>query len=124
MLSKIAMVKARKAFEKLYDGRCTITVREEYEKENGATGFRENAVIADEPCRLSFSSVSATSEGDAMATTSQAVKLFIAPEIAVPEGSRIDVTQNGITTSYRQSGTPAVYSSHQEITLELYKRYA
>lgn len=59
-----------------------------------------------------------------MATTSQAVKLFIAPEIAVPEGSRIDVTQNGITTSYRQSGTPAVYSSHQEITLELYKRYA
>ena len=41
------MVKARKAFEKLYDGRCTITVREEYEKENGEIELTDEDIIGE-----------------------------------------------------------------------------
>ena len=38
--------------------------------------------------------------------------------------SKITVTQNGVTGDYARSGVPAVYVSHQEVTLELFKEYA
>jgi hypothetical protein len=80
-------------------------------------------VIENQPCRLSFSSNPSATDGD-IAEINQTVKLFFAPEIKVKEGSKIIVTQNGVTTEYKQSGTPAVYSCHQEIFLELFKGWA
>ncbi len=52
------------------------------------------------------------------------MKLFLAPEIRVNSGSRIAVTQNGISNEYCASGEPAVYDTHQEILLELAERWA
>ena len=43
------------------------------------------------------------------------------PEVYVPPGSVIEVTQNGITRKYKHSGISAVYTNHQEIVLEAYK---
>ena len=54
----------------------------------------------------------------------QTIKLFIAPEIDIKPGSKIDVTHLGVTTSYKRSGNPAVYHTHQEIMLELWENYA
>ena len=38
--------------------------------------------------------------------------------------NRVIVTQNGETTEYKNSGKPAIYSSHQEIILELFDGWA
>ena len=54
----------------------------------------------------------------------QSVTLYIDPSVDIPEGSKITVTQNGVTRDYERSGRPAVYSCHQEIPLELFKGWA
>ena len=123
MLPKNAVVKVRKALEKGYTGTFTVTEHKKVTKSNHTTGFSDVEVIVDQPCRLSFSSSPSATNGD-VAEINQTVKLFFAPEIKVKEGSKITVTQNGVTTAYKQSGTPAVYSGHQEILLELFKGWA
>lgn len=124
MLPKNAVVKVRKAIGMGYDGLCTITEQQKYTRPNKSTGFREVAVIENQPCRLSFTTAPSTNSNGAVSGTAQTVKLFLAPELDVKEGSKITVTQNGVTTDYRRSGTPAVYPTHQEIILELFKGWA
>ena len=109
--------------EKGYIGTFTVTEHKKVTKPNHTTGFSDVEVLVNQPCRLSFSSIPTTSDGD-VAEINQTVKLFFAPEIEIKEGSKITVTQNGVTTAYNQSGTPAVYSTHKEILLELFKGWA
>ena len=123
MLSKNAVVKTRRAIEKWYTGTFTVTERNRITKPNHTTGFSDVVVLTDQPCRLSFQSNPSVGDGD-FPTVNQTVKLFFAPEIEVKEGSKITVTQNGVTTEYKRSGTPAVYETHQEILLELFKGWA
>lgn len=123
MLPKNAVVKVRKALEKGYIGTFTVTEHKKVTKPNHTTGFSDVEVLVDQPCRLSFSSIPTASDGD-VAEINQTVKLFFAPEIEIKEGSKITVTQNGVSTAYKQSGTPAVYSTHKEILLELFKGWA
>lgn len=54
----------------------------------------------------------------------RSVTLYIDPSVDIPEGSKVTVTQNGVTRDYEQSGTPAVYSTHKEIPLELFRGWA
>lgn len=117
MLPNSQMVRA--AIQSLYDGKCTVTVRQEYEKDNGATGFQEIVLIEDEPCRLSFSNISSTKEGEVAASISQVTELFISPELDIPSGSKITVTQNGESVDYTKSGVKAKYETHQQIILQL-----
>ena len=125
MLSKIKMVKATKAIESLYSGRCTITENQKFQKANKSTGFREVVVLKDQPCRLSFSTINNTTPTDSGASSvSQVVKLFISPEIEVKPGSKLTISQNDITTDYKSSGEPSFYATHQEIVLELFKGWA
>lgn len=115
----------RQAIERLYKGLCSVRVKvSSVNKETGETVFTEKVVLTEQPCRLSFSSRNSSSKDDGYNTVSQSVVLFIAPEIEIPSGSKITVTQNGKTTDYCRSGESAVYSSHQEIALELFEDYA
>ena len=123
MLSKIQVVKHRKAIELLYDGLCTITGMQEVIKENGATGFEQIEICTDQPCRLSFGT-SRTQTGEAATETALESKLFLAPEIVVPAGCRVTVKQNNSTWEYKLSSTPAVYATHQEIVFSLKDRWA
>ena len=125
MLSKAQMVKARKALESLYDGTCSVTEYQKVKKENKVTGFGEVVVLEGQPCRLSFGSTATTSPTDnGVSSVTQTVKVFLAPEIKVKPGSKLTITQNGVTTDYKNSGQEAVYSTHQEIDLELFKGWA
>lgn len=59
----------------------------------------------------------------------QQVKLFLSSQIKVNAGSKLIVTQKydsreDLVTEFSSSGVPAVYSSHQEISLELFERWA
>lgn len=63
-----------------------------------------------------------TTEND-VAEKQQTVKLFYAPSVTIKAGSRVEVTQNGVTTVYRQSGIEKVYESHKEAELITEERY-
>ena len=116
---------ARKAIESLYKGQCTVS---EYQSVNDPvtkiTEKQEVAVLTGQPCRLSFKAVTGTTTADGAANITQAVKLFIAPELNIKPGSKLTVMQNGVIADYQSSGQPAVYTHHQEIVLELFKEFA
>lgn len=124
MLSQNQVVAVRKAIESTYDGNCTITENQPYKKENKSTGHHEVVTLENQPCKLSFKTISNTNHTETAAIVGQITKLFIAPEIKVKAGSKLTVTQSGVTTEYKNSGEPAVYPTHQEIILELFKGWA
>lgn len=124
MLLQNAMVKAREAVEKLYDHTCSVVVKQEYTKPNHSTGFKEVEIISNQPCRISFSSISDTEENTGAAKVVQMVKLFIAPEIQIPPGSKIIVSHDDIESLFSKSGEPATYPTHQEIMLEVWEAWA
>lgn len=120
------MVSARrKAVESLYKGLCTVKVWQEVEDPvTHATTHKEVTMLSDQKCKLSYEKqISATPTGGP-AVIAQTTKLFIAPELDIPAGSKIIVTQHGKTTEYARSGEAAVYMDQQEIQLELFERYA
>ena len=118
------MVKTRKAIESLYTDVCTITEHKKIKKENLSTGFQDVVVLENQPCRVSFKTVNSASQGDVAATIVQIVKVFLAPEIQVKPGSKITITRNNVVTEYKCSGQPALYDTHQEVVLELFKGWA
>lgn len=116
---------ARRALESTFEGICTITVsRESTDEDTGLSGSAEEIEATDMPCRLSFEKLSPAAQSETGAAIAQGVKLFLAPEIKVASGSKIIVTQEGMTSVYRASGVPAIYSTHQEIMLELWEEWA
>lgn len=110
----------RKAIEMTYN--CTCTVKEYKSVKDPVTKVtskRDVQVLENQPCSISYSSVKSTNQTETNATVQQVIKLFIAPEITIKEGSKIFVTHEGRTTEFKHSGKPAIYSSHQEIILEM-----
>lgn len=114
------MVRARMALESLYTDTCDIEVSNPYKRKNGATGQAWAILIAQEPCRVSYSKAVSgrqTLQGEVKAEAIQEIKLFIRPDLEVPEGSRIAVTRQGRVERYRASSPSALYPTHQEISL-------
>lgn len=110
----------RKALESLYKGRCKITeIRKATDPVTKRVTFTDVVTVENEPCRLSFSSVANAVQGNEVANVAQVVKLFIRPELTILAGSKIEVTQNGVTSKYVASGKPAVHSNHQEVVLTI-----
>ena len=118
------MVKARKSVESLYDGICTISEYKKVKRENKSTGFEEVVVLENQPCRMSYKSVNSTSQTDTVGTVTQSITVYMSPDISVKPGSKLTITQNGVTSEYKNSGEAAIYSTHQEISLELFKGWS
>ena len=113
----------------LWKGKCTIyEFVDTTDPDTHQTIQTLNAVLTDEPCRLSFSQVMSQSTTTQIvqgaAEQVQIIKLFLRPDITINAGSVIEVTQNGVTTKYKRSNVPAIYTQHQEVTLELYEERA
>ena len=87
----------------MYQGRATVIEYQKVKDEWGMTNFQEVTVLEDQPCKLSFETLT-SSTGDPVATVSQSVKLFISPDVVIKAGSKIIVTQHGRTTEYSNSG--------------------
>lgn len=117
----------RKALEKLWKDRCTIITREKVtDPDTKLTDFQEKPLLEDQPCKLSFETLTST-DGDPVAATSQVVKLFLSPDVVVPAGCKVVVTRfNDLERkfTYSSSGEPGVFSNHQEINLKLFRGWA
>lgn len=120
-----ARARARAAAQSLYEGVCSVVEYRDYTDETTKiTRKAETTVLENQPCRLSFESKTAAVQSDTATGAAQGTKLFLAPETEIKAGSKIIVTQNGVTGEYAMSGKPAVYATHQEIMLELFRGWA
>lgn len=124
MLSENQVVAVRTAIEMMYQGTCTVTEHQKVKKENKTTGFQDVIVLENQPCKLSFSNITTTNQTETAALVAQTAKVLIAPEIQIKPGSKLTITQNGVTTEYENSGEPALFNTHQEISLVLFKGWA
>ena len=119
-----ALKEAGEAIRSLWTGLCNIFSYQEVDDKYGITEHKEVKLHENIPCRLSFKNISQANQTDSFAKTDQVVKLFIAPEVYVPPGSIVEVSQNGVTGRYEHSGVSAIYTNHQEIILDNYKERA
>lgn len=103
---------------KLFIGTCNII---EYTADKDPvtkiTKQKEDTVVSNEPCRLSYKDIRNGDQTDTVNNITTIIKLFLDPSINVKAGSTIVVTQEGRTRTYKASGNPAVYRTHQEIVL-------
>ena len=116
---------ARKAIEATYFGTLTVTeMKKGMDAKTKLTKAEPVVTLENQPCKLSFETLKSAVQTDSAATVAQITKLFVSPDVSIRAGSKITVTQDGVTTDYTRSGVPAVYPTHQEIVLELFKEYA
>lgn len=116
---------ARKAMETTYFGTLIVTEMQKVKDETSKLTKCEPVVtLEDCPCRLSFERIQAAAQSNTAASVTQTIKLFISPDVVIKAGSKLTVTQDGIANDYACSGVPAVYPTHQEIMLELFKENA
>lgn len=121
----VTMKRYKAAVQRLWTGRATITVQDgKLNPANGRTEMVERVLAEAVPCRISHSTIKSTEPAEEAALVAQSVVLYIDSSVGIPEGSKITVTQNGVTRDYGRSGTPAVYTVHQEVPLELWEGWA
>jgi len=121
---RVATKAARKAIESTYEGVLTVTEHKKVTDENTKlTNYQDVVVMENWPCHLSFETLNSAVQSESAAAVAQTAKLFVSPDVVIKAGSKITVTQAGVTTDYTCSGIPAVYETHQEIILELFERW-
>lgn len=115
---------ARKHIEKLYVDTCNVVEHQVItDPTTKISGMQEITVYENVPCKISYQTVKPSGEGVGGSLFLSA-KLICSPDIEIKPGSRIDVTRNGKTTAYKNSGEPARHVNHQEIMLELFDGWA
>lgn len=105
----------------MYDCKCDIIEKKEIIAKDGSNELIDVVVYAGIPCRLSYEekNKSPTVIINNVASNTQIIKLFIAPEIIVKPSSKIKIKKNKKEVLYKSSSPSAIYDTHQEILLEL-----
>jgi hypothetical protein len=108
----------RMLLEMTYTGLCRVEGQTTYKDPITGVERPSRGVIFDnQPCALSQASLPSVLQTDTNNDIGYDGKLFIAPDVAVPSGSRIFVTQDGMSYEFEQSGEPFIYPAHQEIKM-------
>ena len=124
MLSQNQMVSVKTAIEATYIDSCDIVESHKILGADKTTGFHEVTMFQDVPCKLSFKNITKANQQSGAVSITQIAKVFLSPDVNLLSGSKVIVTQNGLTTNYKSSGKPARYESHQEVMLELFEGWA
>ena len=115
-----ARAMARVQIEKMYESTCSVwQFSRVYDKATHSTKMKKVALFENIPCHVSYGISGAAKQTDTIAVIGQSITLYLPPEYAVPAGSEITIETQGRITKYESSGEPAVYQSHQEISLTL-----
>lgn len=115
-----ARARAKIQIEKMYESTCSVwQFSRVYDKATHSTKMKKVALFENIPCHVSYGISGAAKQTDTIAVIGQNITLYLPPEYAVPAGCEIIIEGQGRTTKYESSGEPAVYQSHQEISLTL-----
>lgn len=119
------MVNHKKALQILWRDTCSVYIQDKKVNAfNKRTEFTETALFENQPCKLSFETLSSPTQAEHVSALSQSVKLFLDNNLSVPAGSKVVVLRNGKTFTYKASGEPGVFTDHQEIPLELFEGWS
>lgn len=119
------MVNTSKALQKLWNDTCSIyTYGKTVNPTTKRTEFAESVLHENQPCKLSFETLTSTDEVSHAPSISQGVKLFIGVGLSIPDGSEVVITRGSNTFTYKSSGEPGIFTNHQEINLELFEGWA
>lgn len=123
--TEAAQKAAQKAIERTYQGVLVVTEHRKMKDEKSKlTNYQDVIVLENQPCKLSFERLQTAVQSESAASVAQTTKLFLSPDIVIKANSKITVTQAGVTMDYKSSGIPAVYQTHQEIILDLFKGWS
>lgn len=108
----------RGCLEKTYDGRMDV-IGVKKETIDGETIVTPEALIYEnQPCAVSHKQDAQTQQQEDNAQVQYTAKLFCAPELTIPAGCQITVTQYGQTRAFLYSGEAFFYPTHQELTVQ------
>lgn len=111
----------RKKIEEFYTHKCTITeVKAIKDPIKKTTVMQDVEIYKEIPCRVSFN-LQKVDEKELVNSSESIVKLFIAPEVLIKEGSKVTAVVNGVVTQYECSTTPFLYPTHNEYLLKFVK---
>lgn len=119
------MVNRKNALKTLWNDSCTVYVQTSVKNPNNKrTEFVETILFENQPCKLSFESLSTTTQNSHAPAITQGAKLFLDNALSVPAGSKIVVARADKTFTFARSGEPGVFMYHQEIPLTLFEGWA
>lgn len=106
----------RAALETTYDGTMAVTgIRKTVV--DGETVVTPDAVLyANQACALSFSDTPDSSKDENSGQVRYQATIFCAPELDIPAGCRLTITQYGATYRLKYSGESAIYPTHQQLS--------
>lgn len=122
MFTQNEMVK--KAIEQTYTANCKVFAYEKVLNDDKTTSNSEVLVFDDIKCKLSNKTTNQSYDSNTATSKTKTILLFLSPEYIINAGSKIEVTQNGRTDIYKNSGEASVYPNHQEITLEIFEGWS
>ncbi len=108
----------RGLLEATYQARMTVYTRAFQEREGRMTQV-EIVALRDVPCAVSWGG-NFRKRGDSIKQSNfpeirEEARIFAAPNLRIPPGSRIVVTDCGVVKNFISSGDGIVYPTHQEI---------
>ncbi|AFL99518.1 hypothetical protein Desde_1086 [Desulfitobacterium dehalogenans ATCC 51507] len=107
----------RRAVERLYEDKCTISRMVDVVKPSGEKRKELQAVYTDQSCKLSQKALASNGQTETANNIAYETKLFIAPEMEIRQGDTIEVTRYGRMLKFI-AGEPFVYGSHQEVSMQ------
>ncbi|MCL2463259.1 MAG: ABC transporter ATP-binding protein, partial [Defluviitaleaceae bacterium] len=96
---------ARKAIERTYEDTCDVYAKQDY-LDGSITRQRDVPVYRNLKCALSQKLLTATNQTVSANEGSYVQKLFLAPEIVIPQGSRVKVRRFGREYFFQTAGEP------------------
>ena len=112
----------KSAVESLYTGTANVYDFAYVDTGHGAKKLSDEPTLIHEgiSCRLSHKTLS-PNEQDRYGTIEQETVMYCDPTLAINPGAKITITQAGATTTYECAGLRAMYESHQEIRLKVFR---
>ena len=110
------MVAHRRAIERQYNGRMTVTAFVTVEIDSETMNIKQ-VLLTDVPCRLQRSQNKSANVAGVHANIDYDVKILCAPELNIPAGCVIEVRQDGMDYEFKHTGEPFKYVTHQEISV-------
>ena len=115
---------ARVALRRMWKDTCTVYEYQPVLLENKSTVHEEVAIISNEPCKLSFSSLKHANQTETATKTPQVIKLFLDETLEIKASCKIVVNRRNQIFEYGYSGEAGIFEHHQEIVLIPFEGWA
>lgn len=114
----------RKAIESRYESTCSVFVyTDKFDEDTKQTKRVRELLIENQPCRLSYQTQAfaslVSSQAEGVPSSYQSTKVFLAPELDIPENSELEVSWQGRLLKFKRSSVPVIHTNHQEVMVEV-----